>query len=320
MEAVRNNKFLTGFIAVMVIGVGVLGYLVYSSQAQYAEVSQNYDTQVAELKRLQALKPFPEEANLQVFNDRKKEYSKAVLDLQAKLAGMEPPVEQAVSPTEFQNRLREVVRNVTAKAQQVGVALPDGFYLGFEQYRESLPDAAATPLLTNQLSAIEQIVGILLNQRIDKLNAVRRALLAQEGGASGSNAVSTAAGPASGAPKAPPGAEMVVRQSVEIDFISPPSSFREALNQITLAPRLYIIRALQVKNLQDKSPVRGQQDAPPGGTGTGSTSQAQTSGNPGDQPLPDKGPPPMRYVFGQEKLQVVARIELTKVLPAPAKR
>ena len=68
-------------------------------------------------------------------------------------------------------------------AQNSGVGLPEGFYLGFEQYRGSPPDAAATPLLDLQLDAVSNLVTILIKTRIDRLTSIKRAPLAQEGGA-----------------------------------------------------------------------------------------------------------------------------------------
>ena len=37
MNWIKQNKFLSGFIAVMVIGVGALGYLLFTAKSRYDE-------------------------------------------------------------------------------------------------------------------------------------------------------------------------------------------------------------------------------------------------------------------------------------------
>ena len=122
-----------------------------------------------------------------------------------------------------------------------------GFYLGFEQYRGSPPDTAATPLLNVQLDNISNLVTLLIKTRIDKLNSIKRAPLPQEGGAA-------APTPAPGRPNAAAAAnakavpELVSKQVLEIAFTTLPGSFRDSLNSIVKDKRLYIVRAVEVKN------------------------------------------------------------------------
>ncbi len=136
MDWVKNNRFVAVYLAVLVIGGGVLAFLVFSAYGRYSQVSDDYRTQAAELRRLQNLEPYPNAENLRRYTDEKKSYAVAVVDLQKQLASFEPPAESPPpTPLQFQDRLRQVVDDVTKSAQQAGVGLPDGFYLGFEQYR-----------------------------------------------------------------------------------------------------------------------------------------------------------------------------------------
>lgn len=309
MDWVRKNKFLAGFIGAMAVGVAVMGYLLYATQSHYDQTSQEYNSQVTELKRLQALKPYPEESNLTRFAAEKTAYGEAVNSLQASMAALTPAVDKTVSPTDFQNRLRDLVSDVLRSATQTGVALPEGFYLGFEQYRQTLPDAAATPFLSEQLTEVEQIVRILINRKIDKLNSIKRAPLPGESG------IVAVAPPAGEKPKAAV-SELLVRHAIEVGYTANANAFRETFSQIIEAPKLFVIRAMQVKNQVDKGPVRGLIDPSiPGGAGRPYSPPAPAAGAPGDQPLPEKGPPPLRYVVGQEKLDIVMNIELVHVQP-----
>lgn len=319
MNWVRNNRFLSTFLAVILVAAGGLTYLLVSGLGRYQEVDTNYKTQVAELKRLQALEPYPDAASLKIYEQKRQEFSAAVVSLQADLASHEPaPAVPPPTPIQFQDRLRQVVAEISDLAQQTGVALPEGFYLGFEQYRGSPPDAAATPLLDRQLNAIADLVTILIKTRIDKLSSIKRALLPQESGGGG------AATARPGAPRpVATGGDLVNKQTLEIAFSSLPSSFRDSLNNISHDKRLYVVRALQVKNQVDKGPARDDGTVLPGGAGQppGPTPAPTAPGPNGEPnpPLPEKGPPPLRYIVGQEHLDVVARIELARVVPnAPA--
>ena len=47
MSWIKQNKFLTGFITFMAIGVGAIGFLLLQAQGRYAEVRTEYETKVA---------------------------------------------------------------------------------------------------------------------------------------------------------------------------------------------------------------------------------------------------------------------------------
>lgn len=327
MDWIRHNRFLFTYLVVMVLGLAGLSYLVYAGYDRYSQVSEEYRTQVAELKRLQNLPPYPNAANLQRYNDVKKSYAAAVVDLQKQLAALEPAADPVPpTPLQFQDRLRKVVEEVVHSAQGAGVGLPPDFYLGFEQYRGTPPDTAATPGLSAELDAIRDLVDILIRRHVEKLSNVVRAPLPQEaggGGAAAAAAVTTRPGP--GRTAGP--AITVVRNAVQVEFTALPSVFRESLNLIVGAPRLYVISRLIVRNETDKGPPRGVDQSggpahpggPPGAPGApapGAPGQPPPDPNaPPGGPPPDKGAAALRYVVGQEKVNVSARIELVKIVP-----
>ncbi len=315
MNWARNNRFLAGFLVVMLLGVGGLGFLLYTALGRYSSVDEQYKTQVTELKRLQALQPYPDQANQAKYEDLRKNYSVAVHDLQADLASYEPaPETPPPTPLEFQDRLRKAVEDTTAAAQHAGVEIStkDKFYLGFEQYSSTPPDAAATPLLSYELNAINDLVGILLqNKRAETLTSIKRGPVPGETG-------STAAAPAPagpGKPAAATAAPLVVKYPLEIAFSATPNAFREVLDTITTSKRLFVVRAVQVKNQVPTGPLRAVPEAP----GAVPVAAAGDPNNPNNtQPLPEKTAPALRYVVGQEKLDVILRIELAKVAPPAA--
>ena len=323
MNWVRNNRFLSTFLGVMIVFGGGLAFLLYTSLSRYQQVDTDYRTQVAELHRLQNLHPYPDAASLKMYETARKDYAEAVTSLQTDLARHEPPPEPPVSPIQFQDRLRQTVDDLTHFAQQSGVALPDGFYLGFDQYRSTPPDAAAASPLNAQLNAITDLVTLLIKTRIDKLTSLTRGALPQENTSATAAAAPGAAALRSAKPggTAPSGSDLVSKQSIEVAFTTLPGSFRESLNNLSRDKRLYIVRAIQVRNQVDKGPPRDDGMNVPGGPGQPVTpTPAPTAPGPDgvpNPPLPEKGVP-LRYIVGQERLNVVARLDIVRVQPPTA--
>ena len=107
-----------------------------------------------------------------------------------------------------------------------------------------------------ELDAVEDLLKILINRRIDKLTAIKRAPLPQEPGGAGSKATSAAQQP--GKPK-PGTADLAGRFRgafpVEHRFsVASRASFRDSLDDMVTSKRLFLVRAIQVKNQVQKGP------------------------------------------------------------------
>src|SRR5687768_6354974 len=124
----KKNPFLIGFIVVMVLGVGALGYLTYSAADDHSTARKEYDDAAGELRRLQGLRPFPNPEHVKQFQVQRDELQAKVTALQKDLAEVKIK-EEEISPSEFQNKLRDTVARVTAKATESKVTLPDKFYM-----------------------------------------------------------------------------------------------------------------------------------------------------------------------------------------------
>ncbi len=166
---------------------------------------------------------------------------------------------------------------------------------------------------------MRDLVGLLIKQHIEKITAMARAPLPHEPGGRAVAAPAARPGRPEGAGGAAAAADLITRNVVQVEFTSLPNVFRETLDSITGAPRLYVISAVHVKNELEKGPARGPELTTAGGRPNpppppASTPAADQNGVP-VPPLPDKGPAPLRYVVGLEKVSVVLRIDLVKVAP-----
>ncbi len=313
MDWIRNNKFMSGFLAVVAVGAGVLIYLLVTQMGAYDQVSQDYEAAVKEVQRLNGLEPYPAPAGERDLETLRKKTADSVTDLQTRLAAYEPPPEKAdFKPIDFQDKLRRVVDEVSQAAAAARVELPKDFYMGFEQYRGAPPETAAAPALSRELDAVQDLLMILINKRITALTSIKRAPLPQESGAVSVAAPAPVAGRTAGAkPAATSPADSVSRVPVTVAFKCQPSSFRETLDELVTSKRLFLVRAVQVKNDAEAGPKKA---APALAEPTAPT-PAPVPGAPDAAAATATEKPTLRYIVGLEGLTVTMRVEIVRVSP-----
>ena len=73
MSWVSENKFLAGFGAVMLAGLGTLGYFTYAAMAKYETAAGEFQNADSQLKKLQETKPSLTSAHLKELLAQKQE-------------------------------------------------------------------------------------------------------------------------------------------------------------------------------------------------------------------------------------------------------
>lgn len=76
MNWIKENKFLTGFFAAMLVGLGVFGSFLYSAMGTFDEATTRYDGLSSELSRLQNLTVSPSQKIWPRLRRRKRRRSK----------------------------------------------------------------------------------------------------------------------------------------------------------------------------------------------------------------------------------------------------
>ena len=328
MNWIKENKFLSGFLAVMIVGVAVLGYLLLSAKSRYADVSTQYDEQANDLNRLQSMAPFPAEPNLRVMEEERKKHQEAVVALQTDLSKNTIPVEP-LSEVQFQDRLRDSVARVRTKAAERQTALPEkGFYMGFDLYENEPPNPTAAPLLGRQLKAIELVVMQLIENRAVSLINLQREPLPEEGGVKPANDDAQRSG--KGGREDDTADKGVRREPFEVTFMAHQDSFRTILNNIVGSKtQFYIPRVVRVKNEKEKAPTKAETGAgaapvaavvptdPATAAGGVATAAASPAGAGAAAPTAPAGAPAaaasteaLKYVVGDERLEVTMRLEI----------
>lgn len=248
MNWIKENKFLSGFFAVMLIGVGALGYLLFTAMGKNDEATANYTKQATELTRLQGLPVSPTLKNLTALVAQKKEAIEVVEDFQKSLAAIAIPAEP-LTPEQFQDKLKATKTAVFEAAAQAGTALPPKFFLGFDAYEARPPAVEAATPLGRQLKAIEWVLNQLFASHVTELGVdgkdpIKRDPLPEESGKKAEEPVRKGAG----ASRDPKGKPLVSSHSFEIKMVCKQSGVAGVLNALVKAPQFFVVRAITVKN------------------------------------------------------------------------
>lgn len=302
MNLVQENKFLTGYIILMLGGVGFLGFKLVTASTTLDDANARYTSKASRYNSLRNLSPYPDRENLAAFEKQKKEAAEAITAFQAELAKREFPIE-SISPERFQDRLKTAVTELRAKALTANIELPKDFYLGFARYETAPPDKDVAPILNRDLKAIDWVVQLLINAPISQLRELKRPELPEERGAKSGGGGNRPQGPGGGPGRgggrgAQP--DLVTAHSFDVVLVCRQRQLSSVLNGIISAdaPQFFILRAVRIANQNPKGPQRDV--APP---------DAAPAAVP-DPNAPAKGPVDIHYIVGEELVEATLRIEI----------
>lgn len=324
----KDNKFLTGFLIVTLLGAAALGFLLFQAKGKHTEATTAYSEKVSELQSLQGGKPYPDDANYKKVLDLQKAHQEAINDLQKQLAKAEIKVDP-ITPEKFQDNLRESIRRVRALAAQKGpeVIKGDKFSLGFEAYESQPPKPEAAAPLGRMLKAIELVMTELLNTSPSEIvKDVKRTPLPEEGlpGQKAAPATPTPK-PGVGGKKSTEEQPLVKRYPFEIEFIAHEPKVRTFINKIVEdKTQFFALSSVKIANTVPVGPSKAAAAAPPPPPppSDGSAPAGGTPPAPSDQATQTPPPPAegTKFIVGEEKLSVVVVVEVVDFAEPPAEK
>jgi hypothetical protein len=299
MNWLRENPFLAGLAAVTILGGSALIFLTLQAMGRFQETTEAYAQAVQKLHTLQNRSPFPNVENLEKSQALKIQYVAALETLRGHLERRQTPAAPGVSPQKFQDDLRAAVNLITEKAAAAGVELPKGFYLGFGQYANSLPNERAAPALARQLNVINKIVTDLVDFRVKSIDSLDRLPLPEE----------------SSAPPAPPPAEVTAprgkqpgvtpigleRHPFDLAFTAEQGKLRVAFNSLLHADQFLLVRNLSFENTARVGPPISR-EVP--------ASAATMENPPGPSPQASAATNNLNVILGRELIKASLRIEM----------
>lgn len=288
MNWFRENPFVAGLVAFTVVAAGALIFMTTQAMTQYGEVSDQYTQAVQKLHGLQNRSPFPNAKNLEATKALEKQYSTELSALQQQLVKLEAPLDADVKPQQFQDDLRASVNQAVQRAGEAGVTLPKDFYLGFSQYINSPPDNRAAPALARQLTVINDLVGALIDTRVQSIDALIRRPLPEELPAAAQNQRKSNG--------------IVDRYLIDVAFTADQSKFRVIFNNILKSNRFLIVRAVNIANTsQEGPPVVQDNSQTTTNTGVPGLAGAATGGETSNE---------LNVILGRELVKVSLRLEM----------
>jgi hypothetical protein len=297
---IRENSFLATLAAVTLVGCGALISLMLQAMARFEETSEVYAQAVRKLHTLQNRSPFPSVENLEKSQLLKGQYAEELGTLRGQLESMQTSASPDVQPQRFQDDLRAAVNLITEKAAAAGVELPKGFYLGFSQYANSLPNERAAPALARQLSIINKIVTDLVDFRVRSIDSLDRLPLPEE-----SSAAPPAAQPErtdQRGKEADARGGGIVRQPFDVSFTAEQGKLRVAFNSLLDSDQFLLIRYLTLENTARVGPPISRAVAP----GSGSRPDQGPAARPANAAPANS----LNVILGRELVKASMRIEI----------
>lgn len=299
MSWFSENKFLAVFGGVMVVGVGALGYLTMGASSEYETAKGEYDTEVTKLRGLYDTKPSPMQDNLDEYRKREKAFSEQIAALQKDLGAIEIKTEP-VSPTGFQDKLKEAVSRVVAKAAEMEMKLPEKFYMGFDEYQNTPPKDVSAPSMLRELRSLEIVMNLLLQSKKAELKSIAR-------NAEEKKQPDVKPDPKGGKAKGDADKKLIHKISYKVDFIASQDQFKTVLNGITGSKeQFFVVRNLHIKNEKPEAPGKNAPGA--GGGGAQPADPAAPAPAAAGTPAAAAAAAPaggdLQAIFGNEKLEV----------------
>jgi hypothetical protein len=269
MDSLKKNKFLSTYLAVVVLGALGLGYLLFSSLKANKAAAEAFDTEKSAVASLEQKPLYPNKANLEARLAQVAEFSASVTKLQDGLRAAQPALDEAATSDKFQSELTGTLSALEAQAELTKLNSRAGakFDLGFGEYLENLPPNKAVPDLLYQLGGVNAMVRTMLTDRVASIDDIKRAELDVESTAAAPAAAALKPGtPAGRGPKkpsagpAPALAENLVlkRYPMEVRFTGSPRSVQDVLNHLAASKDyFYAIRSLRMENENKVGPPKG---------------------------------------------------------------
>lgn len=311
----KVNTWLAGYIVAAVILIGGAGFYFFQGLSAYGRNFSGWDSLAGKISNLEKKVPYPKEENEEALRKLVEGYDGEVKGLYDSLARYQRPFDTNITDTAFTTqvlakKVEEFLK--TASESQFQIDEKEQFFMAMEEYQSAIPKPEVVPLLNYQLEAIDHLLRTMVDSGIERLNLVSRDSLPLEVAA---------------ADAAPAALKVVEKYPLRVRFVADHPSFQEFVNRVSNDKEyFFIIRVLRVENSSPTGPVLDAGDEGPG--------FKDINGNPPPQELVDqlrstatsteemisqmaeKGytmqREDARIIFGQEKLEVFAVIDLVQ--------
>jgi hypothetical protein len=181
MDWIKQNRFLAGYLGVIIVGVLGLGFFAFKgwrgdkvTTASYEEASRKVD--VLEKHRI-----FPNQENLNEKVKMVAAYGAAVDGLQEEVTKVQRELKSSLSEQDFRKLMNQEAAAISAMAKAKGMGIPEEFHFGLDDYESGkVINPRAIPLLEWEMDAIKQFVSLAAVAGIEVIEEFERLEFPQE--------------------------------------------------------------------------------------------------------------------------------------------
>lgn len=319
----KGNTWLVGWLVVTVLLVGGAGFFLAKGYGTYNEEFSGWDNLSSKISRLEKEVPYPSRENEDALTQLVEAYDADVTALYESLDRYQKPLNDQISDSDFTTQiLANKVSEFRKVAREGGMTIKneDQFYMGMAAYQSTFPRPQIVPLLNYQLDATDHLLRLMVESGVDQLGFVNREELPGET----SEVEGSDAGVVAG--------KVVQKYPISVRFSAGHGAFQEFVNRMANDKEyFFILRLLRVDNSSPDGPDLGSE------SGQSGPQFRDANGNPPPEDLygeiqstaPDfnemviafreKGyemqRADARILFGQEKVDVFAVVDLVRFLP-----
>ncbi len=219
-------------ILVSICGVGVIlfalaGFLLVRGFVNFSGAIEKFNKEKQALGHYYQKNPFPSEANIRLEEDNAQMLNAWHEQLFKRLIAKNV-VSTEDSGSRFRQNYDETKKRLLGAAKDVQIAGGNTFAFGFDRYSGTgeLPQSSEVPVLMEQLAIVERLCGILFENGIKAMGAVRRDVVESASTTGGSV---TVPGGQPGVGSAPPGRPVRSGAPVGPAPLVPPKARRKAV-------------------------------------------------------------------------------------------
>jgi len=174
----RNLLFVVGSVVALVL-MGLAAYYLVSGSHKNDQALEQLNAEYALLERLNNQNPHPGDDktdNIAAAKQQKKEVGAFIEKMSSVFEPINPiPDGTNVNNAMFAGSLRKTIDKLQSDAAKSGVQVPTNFYFSFTAVRDRIMfDRAGLPALAAQLGEVKAICDVLIDARVNALDAVRR--------------------------------------------------------------------------------------------------------------------------------------------------
>jgi hypothetical protein len=292
MNWFKENPVLAALLALALLGTGATSYLALDAAARRTAAVEDFNTKITTLRRLQAKKPFPDPDNEKKVLAAVEAYQAAISKFKTDLAGMEVPLVE-IKPQDFQDNLRNAVDELRAAATKNGVALPEKFFFGFDDFQTQLPTENQAPRLNREFTVIRKLLDQLVALPVQSIDSLVR------------HSASTVPEKSEEAPADKSAAETATAfDSFTLGLTATQDKFAAAIDKIPESGGFLVLRSLGIENANPVPPLRAEP-----------TPSAPASIFPGET---DTASAQLPVAFGREAVKATLLFEIPDFPEAPA--